>query len=183
VHLLGLFSTPKVENFTFWGYQCVTIPKIWTKLNPKLFPIPNFRIPNPILFSIPNFYDTEPNTFFDTESKTIKKWQSFELRSFETETSHSGTVYLWPKDTNYSNFYNVFLLWWDLVNNHAQHLCMSSFVHGKAMQNVTEFLLRSEIKCYLLSNEMANRFSYKHVKIYILQSQIILLRSNNMPSR
>ena len=50
------------------------------KPNPKLFPIPNFfdtesdtffdtnfSIPIPILFSIPKFYETDTNTFFDTK--------------------------------------------------------------------------------------------------------------------
>ena len=60
--------------------QCVAKPKIWTKPNPKLFPIPIFvdtesdtffdtkcfPIPIPILFSIPEFFETESDTFFDT---------------------------------------------------------------------------------------------------------------------
>ena len=50
----------------FWPplEQCVT--KIWTKQNPKLFPIPIFLIPNPIpIFSDT---DTDTNTFVDTNT-------------------------------------------------------------------------------------------------------------------
>ena len=50
----------------FWPplEQCVT--KIWTKQNPKLFPIPIFSIPNPIpIFSDT---DTDTNTFVDTNT-------------------------------------------------------------------------------------------------------------------
>ena len=82
----------KAESESFFRYQIVLIPipilfqyQIFsdtesdTFFNTKFFPIPN-----PILFSIPNFYDTESDTI-QKIGKVLKP------RSFETETSHSGS--------------------------------------------------------------------------------------------
>ena len=84
--------------------QCVTIPKIWTKPNLKLFfryriryffRYQIFSIPNPILFPILNFYNTESDTFHDTKffryriRNHPKNGKVLKPRSFETETSHS----------------------------------------------------------------------------------------------
>ena len=57
------------------SFETETSPKMWTKLNPKLFPIPNV-------------FDTESNTFclipnfFDTESETKLVFEKFWNRNF-----------------------------------------------------------------------------------------------------
>ena len=65
-----------------------------------------FPIPNPILLSIPFFFDTESDTFFRYRIRYFFQYQIFRYRirshqknrkvpkqrSFETETSHSGTM-------------------------------------------------------------------------------------------
>ena len=71
-----LLSSFSEQQKGCYQQQCVTIPKIWTKPNPKLFSDTKFiryriryffryqifTIPNPILFTIPNFFDTESET-------------------------------------------------------------------------------------------------------------------------
>ena len=71
-----------IDLASSYGAQCVTIPKIWTKPNPKLFYW--YRIL--YFFQCQIFSDTESDTFFipNTENGKVLK-----PRSFETETSHS----------------------------------------------------------------------------------------------
>ena len=59
------------QNWRSWGhsYQCITIPKIWMKPDPKLF-------------QIPNFYDIKSNTF---------------LYVYNTWWSHATVISLWQK--------------------------------------------------------------------------------------
>ena len=87
--------TVQTQQFTLCWDQCVTIPKIWTKPNPKLFSDTKFfryriryffryqifTIPNPILFTIPNF--------FDTESETTKKMEKFRNREVLKPKRHT----------------------------------------------------------------------------------------------
>ena len=56
------------------------ISQIWTKLNPKLFWIPNFFDTESDIFSITNF--------FDTESETIHKNEKFWNREFSKSKRH-----------------------------------------------------------------------------------------------
>ena len=67
----------------------MTIPKIWTKLNPKLF-----LIPNPILLSIPNVFRYRIRYQFLLYQfwNHPKKGKVSKQRSFETETSHSVSI-------------------------------------------------------------------------------------------
>ena len=76
----------------FWPplEQCVT--KIWTKQNPKLFPIPIFSIPNPIpIFSDT---DTDTNTFVDTNT-------FFDTELFQNDNDVSDNC-----DHNFGTFYD-----------------------------------------------------------------------------
>ena len=65
------------------SFKTETLPKItqiWTKLNPKLFRIPNFFDTESDTFSITNF--------FDTESETIHKNEKFWNREFSKSKRH-----------------------------------------------------------------------------------------------
>ena len=82
-------------SFKVQKMQCVTIPKIWTKPNPKLFPIPNFSDTESDTFSISKIYDTESDTFFNTKffRYRIRNHQK-KLKSFETEKFRNPNVTL-----------------------------------------------------------------------------------------
>ena len=65
------------------SFKTETLPKItqiWTKLNPKLFRIPNFFDTESDTFSITNFFDTE----FETIHKNEKFWN----REFSKSKRH-----------------------------------------------------------------------------------------------
>ena len=70
----------ETESETFFRYQILPIP-------------------NPILFPIPNIFNTESDTFFDTKifryriRNHLKNGKVSKPRSFETETSHSGSEF------------------------------------------------------------------------------------------
>ena len=72
----------------FYQHQYVTIPRIWTKPNPKLFFDTKFFRYQSDTFFIPNLFDTESDTFSDNKiflmpkPKLSQKWKSFETKKF-----------------------------------------------------------------------------------------------------